>query len=80
MGQGGGALRQALLTSLVYWLLRSLPAGFLARSYKGMTLARLASMSAMRELPEGWVDNHSGGAPLLLAAIFCHKLPPARGS
>jgi CRP/FNR family cyclic AMP-dependent transcriptional regulator len=39
-----------------------------------------AWMSWMRLSPEGWVDSHCGGAPLLAAIIFCHSVTPARGS
>ncbi len=36
-------------------------------------------MSLMRVGPLGWVDMNCGGAPLLAAPIFCHRLTPARG-
>ena len=53
--------------------------GFSARSYRPSTCFKLAWMSLMRVLPDGWVDRNSGGAPLLVAPIFCHSVTPAAG-
>ena len=53
--------------------------GLGARSYSGSTRGIRASISRMRESPEGWVLSHCGGEPLLAASIFCHSVTPDFG-
>lgn len=79
-GSGGGTpvLRRRMVLAPIRLTVAHGPARVL--SYKGITLGRFLSISEMRVFPEGWVDSHCGGAPLLEALIFCHKLTPLRGS